>query len=155
MEKLLSLLILTISFTIIIAIKAEPEKNYKEATEEFDLGGNGTPEITITPGQEGNVLIDLDDDGTPDVIIKKSRLKKLLKNKYIAASCIIATIVYGTDYTLKFFDIEIPLINYAGGDLTTATLKKLGQYSPEVWIFIKEIFPKLWNKFSTLQTKEQ
>jgi hypothetical protein len=138
MKKRLSLLIFASFFTTTFAM---------ETSQKIDFDGDGNPEVTIEPGVDGSILVDINDDGTTDFVIKKSKLKKLLTNKYIVTSCLVAAIVYGTDYTLKFFGIEIPVINYVGGDITTSTLEKLNQHGPEVWIFMKEAFPKLWKKF--------
>lgn len=138
MKKLLSLLILSSFFSAAFAM---------QGGQKIDFDGDGNPEIIVTPGNDGEVIIDVNDDGKPEGSVKKSTLKKLLTNKYVVASCLAAAVVYGTDYTLKFFGIEIPVINYVGGDITTATLEKLNQYGPEVWTFIKEVFPKMWHKF--------
>ncbi|MFH1461985.1 MAG: hypothetical protein ABIF12_03505 [bacterium] len=143
MKKLLSLLILLSLSTPIFAMQ-EPSKPSSDTPSSdtpkitIDLDEDGNPEVTI--GAQETVF-DVNSDGKIDFTVKNSKIKKYLEGLFTAG-----IIVYGADFALKYFGVEIPAINYTGGDISLATIEWFSKYGPEIYTFVKTKAPELWKK---------
>lgn len=137
MKKLLSLLILLSLSTPIFAMQEVPTNDDKKEIP-IDVNEDGNPEIIIGTT---DTAFDINSDGKVDFTIKNNTLKKYIKGLLTAG-----IIVYGADFALKYFDVEIPAINYTGGDISLATIEWFSKYGPEVYTFVKTKAPELWKK---------